>query len=65
MSNLEMGKQNPEYQFGQETIVKITAEKLAEISASSMPESAKVDAYGDLHRNWDQILEGLDKEQGH
>lgn len=63
MSEFEKGV-SPEYQFGQETIVKVTSEKLGDIMNSNMTPSEKVDAHQKLYAGWNEILEGLEKAKG-
>ncbi len=63
MRENEMGA-NPEYQFGHETIVQVTSEKLNDIMNSNMTPSEKVDGHQELYAGWNEILEGLEKAKG-
>lgn len=53
-----------EYQFGHETIVNITAQKIAEMDATSMPPKAQVEKVGELLGNWQATLDELEKSKG-
>ena len=64
MSNIEMGTQNPEYQFGQDTIISASKEKITNILNSSMSPEERISGIEEVHRGFEEILEGLDKAKG-
>lgn len=64
MSTPEMGGRHQEYEFGHETIVNVTAQKIKEMEASNMPPKARYDNMADLKNNWDLVMEDIEKAQG-
>lgn len=53
-----------EYEFGHETIVNITAQKIAEMDATNMPPKAQVEKVDELLSNWQATLDELEKSKG-